>query len=118
MANIGGLVDEGLQCMVCGWGRGGSLYPNYTQSLDGRKEGKVSGKDLPWQRANPRMFAQLGFARPLSVCDAKALSIATLKPHSHTHIDTHANTKQGLAEAYSGHTQSPPALLVLKFCLF
>lgn len=76
-----GQVDEGFQCMVCGWG-GGSLYPNYTQSFDGKKEGKVSGKDLPWQRTDPRMFAQLGFARPLSVCDAKTLGIATLKPHT------------------------------------
>lgn len=49
-------------------GGGVSLYPNYTQSLDGEKEGKVSGKDLPWQGANPRMFAQLGFTRPLTVC--------------------------------------------------
>lgn len=27
----------------------GSLYPNYTRSLDGEKEGKVSGNDLPRQ---------------------------------------------------------------------
>lgn len=67
-----------------GWG----FTISQLHSVPWWQKGKVSGKDLPWQRANPRMFAQLGFARPLSVCDAKALSIATLKPHTHTHRHT------------------------------
>lgn len=94
-------------CAVGGGGGGGSLYPNYTQSLDGKKKGKVSRKDLPWQGANPRMFAQLGFVC-VCVCDAKALS--------HTH--TYTQTGRGSGEAYSGHTQPPPTLSVLKSCLF
>lgn len=76
-------------CAV-GGGGGVSLYPNYTQSLDGKKKGKVSGKDLPWQGANPRMFAQLGF---VCVC------VCVMRKHSATHTHTH---KQ--AEVQAKHT--------------
>lgn len=35
--------DSSVRCVV----EGGKLSPNYAQSLDGEKEEKVSGKDLP-----------------------------------------------------------------------
>lgn len=68
-------------CAV-GGGGGVSLYPNYTQSLDGKKKGKVSGKDLPWQGANPRMFAQLGF-----VCVCVCVWCESTQPHTHIHTN-------------------------------
>lgn len=71
------------------WGDGGWGGFHHIQITLGpsmaKRRGEVSGIALPWQGANPRMFAQLGFARPPSVRmrSAKAVSIANLKPHTH-----------------------------------
>lgn len=51
------VADEVYTCVcVCV-----TIYPSCTQPLDGKKEGKVSGKDLPWQRVNLKDVCAAGF---------------------------------------------------------
>ena len=80
-------------------------------TLDGVKEGKVSGKDLPWLGSKSKDVCSAGLRKAFEcvcvcvcVCVgvfAKALSIATPKPHTHAHTHTHARY------TVDTHTASP-----------
>lgn len=132
----GWLADEGFQCMasvveeggggveVGGWGvGGGSLYPNYTQFLDGEgrgEEGKLSGKELRSQQpAQPRMFAQLDSARPapgLRACTTpRATHSCNLKA---THTHTHSEHGLGEASVRTNAVPTQPHSPAWKSCLF
>lgn len=109
LAKVGGLVDEGLQCMVCGWGRGGGFTISQLHSVPRwQKEGEGIREGPPLAGSKPKDVCSAGLRVCVCVCDAKALS--------HTH--TYTQTGRGSGEAYSGHTQPPPTLSVLKSCLF
>lgn len=88
-------------------------YILVTQRLDGKKEGKVSGKDLPQQGANPRMFAQLDFTRPLEcvhtcVCVCVMQLYSVLQPKAkHLLKSTKAEIS---VRAHTGYTQFQPQL--------
>lgn len=111
----GWLAGEGFQCIV--WLIGDGRVPQLHSAPWWWKTGEGIREGPPWQGANPRMFAQLGFARPrsLSVCmcvrDAKALGIPLLKPHvwAHAHtIGIQKNIKNRIMQSTQGTHTAPP----------
>lgn len=116
----GWLAGEGFQCIV--WLIGDGRVPQLHSAPWWWKTGEGIREGPPWQGANPRMFAQLGFARPrsLSVCicecvhvcerckstrysTPKATCVSTRTHNRHTK----KHQEQDHAK-HTGNTHSPP----------